>query len=291
MKNERLPTATRGGNGDESAAVARPVFLKLGGSLITDKRATERVRDDVLRRVAMEIAETRKANPQLRLVIGHGSGSFGHHHARRHGTRNGVRSAAEWLGFALTGDAAARLNRAVLAALLQAGIPAWSIQPGAIIRAADGVVVAGTAKAVVDALERGLVPVLYGDVVLDEVRGGTIASTEEIFGWLLPLLKPHRVVLAGEVDGIYNADPLLDPTATRISVLTERTLDEIRLGLGGSHGVDVTGGMAAKVQEALTMATTVPDLDVIICSGLIGGQISHALVDRESDVGTRILAL
>ncbi len=271
----------------------RPVLLKLGGSLITDKRQTEAVRTDVLQRLAEEIAESRRRDPALSLVIGHGSGSFGHLHARRYGTRAGVQSAAEWLGFARTGDAAARLNRAVLAALLAAGIPAWSIQPGAITRALDGTISRGMADNVSGALARGVVPVLFGDVLLDDHRGGTIASTEEIFAWLLPFLRPQLVILAGEVDGIYSADPLLEPTATRIPLITPATLAAIRQGLGGSHGVDVTGGMAAKVEQALAMVKTVPQLQVLICSGLISGQIAQALLpspfmDMAGGVGTRI---
>jgi isopentenyl phosphate kinase len=275
-------------NSSRQVGDERPIFLKLGGSLITDKRQSEAVRTDVLARLAAEIAESRRGNPSVPLVIGHGSGSFGHLHARRYGTRAGVQSAAEWLGFALTGDAAARLNRAVLTALLQAGVPAWSIQPGAIIRAADGTIARGMVDNVTGALARGLVPVLFGDVVLDDQRGGTIASTEEIFAWLLPLLQPQRVILAGEVDGIYSADPLVEPTAKRIPLLTPATLAAIHHGLGGSHGVDVTGGMIAKVEQALAMVEAVPQLDVIICSGLLAGQIAAALHGGESCIGTRI---
>jgi len=266
----------------------RPILLKLGGSLITDKRAVEHVRQDVLRRLAAEIAETRRQQPQLPLVIGHGSGSFGHLHARRHGTRAGVQTAAEWLGFALTGDAAARLNRAVVAALLQAGVPAWSIQPGAMLWAQDGTIARGMANGIQGALERGLVPVVFGDVLLDEMRGGTIAGTEEIFRWLLPFLEPQRVILAGEVNGIYSADPFLDPAATHIPFLTEGNLHTIQNGLQGSRGVDVTGGMIAKVQEALAMVAAVPELDVVICSGLIDGQIQQAVCQHDVSIGTRI---
>ena len=134
---------------------------------------------------------------------------------------------------------------------------------------------------------------LFGDVLLDDQRGGTIASTEEIFTWLLPLLRPRLVVLAGEVDGIYSADPLLEPTATRIPLITPATLAAIRQGLGGSHGVDVTGGMEAKVEQALAMVEAVPQLQVLICSGLISGQIAHALLqsaftEKAEGIGTRI---
>lgn len=269
----------------------RPIFLKLGGSLITDKRATEVVRHDVLNRLAGEIAEAHRANPTLPLVIGHGSGSFGHVHASRYGTREGVSNTEGWLGFARTGDAAARLNRIVTAALLEAGVPAWSLQPGAMVRARDGTIAHGLADSVIGALVHGLVPVLFGDVILDDRRGGTIASTEEVFEWLLPVLQPQRIVLAGEVDGIFSADPLLDPSATRIPLLTPATVADIQAGLGGSYGVDVTGGMVAKVAQAVQMVASLLGLEVVICSGLKAGQIATALRAPEATIGTRIARL
>ncbi|MFN3331018.1 MAG: uridylate kinase, partial [Caldilinea sp.] len=65
------------------------VFLKLGGSLITDKRKAETPRLDVIARLAQEIAAAQQDDPALRLVIGHGSGSFGHIYGRKYGTRDG----------------------------------------------------------------------------------------------------------------------------------------------------------------------------------------------------------
>jgi len=278
------------------SASAPLIFLKLGGSLITDKRQPELPRLDVIQRLADEIATARRYNPALRLLIGHGSGSFGHVHARRHGIRTGVHGPAAWAGFAATADAAARLNRLVTAALLAAGVPAWSIQPSAALRCVDGRVVEGPLAAVQGALAHGLVPLVYGDVALDDVRGGTIASTEEIFEWLAAHLHPQRLILAGEVDGIYTADPQLDPTATRIAEVTPATLQAIQAGLGGSYGVDVTGGMAAKVAQAVGMVTAHPGLDVLICSGLVADHLLQALNGLDNDlnnvtanrIGTRI---
>ena len=265
-----------------------PILLKLGGSLITDKRTPESARLAVIEQLAAELAAVRQQQPNLRLVIGHGSGSFGHLYGRRYGTRAGVTNAEGWLGYALTGDAAARLNRIVTGALLAAAIPAWSIQPGALIRCVDGRIDRGPVENITQALANGLVPVIFGDVALDDGRGGTIASTEEIFAWLLPQLGPRRVVLAGEVDGIYSADPLVDPAATLISAITPTTLAAVQGGLGGSHGVDVTGGMVAKVAESMAMVNAVPGLEVIICSGLVPGNLSRALSETGTGVGTRI---
>ncbi|HBA91193.1 MAG TPA: hypothetical protein DCZ08_05345, partial [Anaerolineaceae bacterium] len=74
-------------------------FLKLGGSLITDKSTPRKADMDVIRRLAAEIRTAQKELPQLRLLLGHGSGSFGHVPAREYNTRNGVRTVSEWNGF------------------------------------------------------------------------------------------------------------------------------------------------------------------------------------------------
>lgn len=265
-------------------------FLKLGGSLITQKRQAETPRLAVIERLAQEISAVRQAMPTLRLVIGHGSGSFGHVYGKRYGTRQGVHSAADWYGFAATADAAARLNRIVTGALLAAGLPAWSIQPSATLQCVDGVIAAGPAATVAHALDCGLLPVVFGDVAFDSVRGGAIASTEEIFASLAVQLTPKRLVLVGEVDGVYTADPNLDPQAERIAAITNAMYEQMRAALGESHGVDVTGGMAAKVEEALAMVTAQPGMEIIICSGLMAGNLQNALLQPVGTVGTRIFA-
>ena len=268
--------------------MAERIFLKLGGSLITDKRAPETPRLDVIHRLAAEIAAARAQVPGMQLVIGHGSGSFGHVMGSRYGTRNGVATPDQWYGFAAVADAAARLNRIVTAALLAAGIPAWTIQPSATLRCRDGRVLDGPAATVTRALEAGLVPVIHGDVALDDVRGGTIASTEEIFDWLAPRLQPQRMVLAGEVDGIYTADPQQDAAARRLDAIRPADLAAIRAGLGGSHGVDVTGGMAAKVAQSLAMVQALPGLRIVVCGGLTPDLLKTVLVDPDAPLGTHI---
>ncbi|MEZ4674368.1 MAG: hypothetical protein R2932_09010 [Caldilineaceae bacterium] len=211
----------------------RPIFLKLGGSLITDKRQMEAVRPELIAQLAAEIAETRRQHPALQLVIGHGSGSFGHVHAAAwHSCRCGKRKRVDGL------RSNRRWRRGSIALSWQRyWRPVYRLgdfNPERCYGPSKGPLRRDLQTTLV-ALQRGLVPVLYGDVLLDEARGGTIASTEEIFEWLLPVLHPQRIVLAGEVDGIYSADPLVDPTATRIAVVTPARLGTIQHGLGGSH--------------------------------------------------------
>ncbi|MEI8166629.1 MAG: uridylate kinase, partial [Chloroflexales bacterium] len=56
-------------------------FIKLGGSVITNKSGQEAPDLPLIARLAAEIAAARAARPTLAVVLGHGSGSFGHHYA------------------------------------------------------------------------------------------------------------------------------------------------------------------------------------------------------------------
>lgn len=266
------------------------VFLKLGGSLITDKTAPQALRADVLARLAREIAAAHRSVAGLRLLVGHGSGSFGHVTASRYGTREGVRTAEEWRGYAETARVASELNRLVVDALWDAGVPALRVQPSASALCYDGELRFMAERPLVAALEHGLAPVVHGDVALDEVRGGTIVSTEEIFAYLAPRLRPARIILLGEVEGVLTADPATGVHGVVIPAITADTLAGVEEALGGSRGIDVTGGMLAKVRQGLALASSTPGLrSVHIMSGLRPGALAGILADAERPGGTRLM--
>ncbi len=87
------------------------IFLKLGGSLITDKTRSETPRRDVIARLVDEVRQALDARPGVSLLLGHGSGSFGHWTASQYGTRDGVRGRQAWVGYTRVAASAARLNR------------------------------------------------------------------------------------------------------------------------------------------------------------------------------------
>jgi isopentenyl phosphate kinase len=265
------------------------VFVKLGGSVITDKKMAETARLETIARLAGEVASALTARPGLRLVLGHGSGSFGHPIAQRHGTREGVHSEADWRGFAEVAAVAARLGRIVTDAFLAAGVPVWSLQPSASARCQGGKLVSLSTAPVEQALARGLVPLLYGDVALDELQGGTIISTEQIFAYLAQHLHPARMILVAEVDGVFEGDPLREPRARRVPEITGENWDRVRTVLGGSHGWDVTGGMLSKIEEMVELVRSLPGLQVHVLTGRRTGALETALVSpSEVSSGTVI---
>jgi isopentenyl phosphate kinase len=259
------------------------IFLKLGGSLITDKTRPYTPRLETLDNLALQIAAAFQEYTDLRVVLGHGSGSFGHQAASKYGTRDGVSGPEEWRGFAEVWYQASALNRLVVEALRSAGLPAVTLAPIAAVTARDGQVAAWDLAPLKAALADGLLPVLHGDVVFDEVRGGTILSTEDLFAHLARQLHPERILLAGLEAGVWEDFPR---RTNLVSEVTPQTFAQQAQGLGRSAAADVTGGMEAKVTVMLGLVEQVPGLEVLIFSGEETDNIRRAL--RGENPGTRL---
>jgi isopentenyl phosphate kinase len=248
------------------------LFVKLGGSILTDKTRPESINNSTLQTTASAIAAFLQVHPRQSLLIGHGGGSFGHYWAERYATHRGVFDASGWQGFARVADAMGRLNRYVVQALLADG----------------GVLQQLDVTTIQRLLAVGLIPVVHGDVVLDQRQGAAIASTEHIFAYLAPRLTPRRIVLVGE-QGVFTADPRRDPTASRITRITTANIETVLTQTGASHGTDVTGGMATKVREMWQLVQLVPGLEVQLV-GTDGDVIGQALRGNNVDEGTIIRA-
>lgn len=256
-------------------------LLKLGGSLITDKRHSRTYLPDVMQRLAQEIRQALDVQPGLQLIIGHGSGSFGHDEARKHGTMAGVQTPKQWQGFAQVAAVAAALSQLVTETLLQANIPIFRIQPSASAITTDGMITQMALAPIQRSLQAGLLPLVHGDVALDTMRGGTITSTETIFTFLTTNLPVSRIILLGKEDGVY------DQRGVVIPEITTDNFTAIRSALGGSDGTDVTGGMLTKVQDSLQLATNPPYPIVQIANGLTPDLLRRTLLG-EKVLGTII---
>ncbi|MHB8855611.1 MAG: isopentenyl phosphate kinase [Bellilinea sp.] len=252
-------------------------FLKLGGSLITDKSTPRTADMDVIHRLAVEIRTAQKDLPELRLVLGHGSGSFGHVPAREYNTRKGVQTASDWNGFLEVWRQARDLNQIMIEALTQAGIPIIAFPPSAIIQAADGQPVSVQSEPLLSALNAGLTPLVAGDVIFDKVRGGTIFSTEDVFKALAAANPPGQVLICGKESGVWEDYP----ANTRLTPkITPSSYEQLQRSLGNSAGIDVTGGMRTKVEQLINLVKRYPQTSAVIFSGSQPGALYEVLVGR-----------
>ena len=223
--------------------------LKLGGSVITEKDRPETLDGAALDRAADAIADatastggTDVADAPSDLVVAHGGGSFGHHHAERHGVRTDAGTEDAEAAMDIHG-AMTTLNRFVLGRLQDRDVAALPAHPLSLAsRDAAGHLSLPTG-AVETMLGEGFVPVLHGDVVAHEGEGTTVLSGDEIVAELAGALAADRVGLCSTVPGV------LDSEGAVIDRIED--YDDVANALGDSAATDVTGGMAGKVRTLL----------------------------------------
>jgi len=261
------------------------VFLKLGGSLITDKHHPRTPRLDVLERAAAEIASACQNIPEMQLLLGHGSGSFGHVTAQKYNTQQGVRTVEDWRGFAEVWRDARQLNQLVVDTLAAAGLPVVAFPPSAFLPTHQGRIQSCELTPLTEALNHRLIPLVNGDVVFDDALGGTILSTEDVFFFLASQLKPQRILLAGVEPGVWSDYPQCTHIIPEITPANIETLLPV---LKGSAATDVTGGMAKKINTMLAVAASQPAVEIVIFTGTQPGLIQQVL--RGAHAGTLIHA-
>jgi len=260
------------------------IFMKIGGSILTDKTSQFSAEMETIKRIAKEIHEIRKEG-NIQIIVGHGGGSFPHVPAKKYRTNEGVINKDSYRGIAEVQDAASRLNRIFVGELIAAGENAISVQPSASSIGKNGKIINWYVEPIFEMLKHDLLPVPYGDVVLDLEKGCMIASTEEIFDHLSKQLKPDRIIIVGKPEGVFTGDPNINPDAELIPEISPRNFNEIKKYLGGSHGTDVTGGMLDKVEKMLELAEK-EGYETQIIGGLTPGNIAKAL--KGEKVGTII---
>lgn len=252
------------------------VFIKLGGSLITDKATPKYARNQEINAIAEEIAQLHKKHPEMVFFIGNGAGSFGHyavHETKWSENKNDPMRIAKIRQVTTT------LHYMIRDALIAHGVPALSFaatsfsgrynkQPKAWL------------ESMFSYATHGSVPLVFGDLVYDDKDGSYVLSTEEILEaiaqqWKIDGHSIDSFIYCTSVDGV------LDSEGNTIPILTQ----EAKLvSLSDTHGYDVTGGMAQKVAAA-KRALAFTDY-VYIINGVTPHNLTRAVNHKQ--VGTRI---
>ncbi len=230
------------------------ILIKLGGSVITDKSDVEVFREESVRNLAGVLSRFMKAYPDVSLVLGHGAGSFGHPAAKKFGTANGFHDAYGRLGACLVHDAVARLNRLVMKELLLANIPAMSFAPSGFTVNDKKNIVALFDDVLCGALEKGFLPVVYGDVIVDKTVGVSINSNEITLEYLAQSWTETKKYPVKTILMLSDRDGITDDRGEVVPVITRENQKEIFRFIHEPTVADVTGGMRHKLETALALA-------------------------------------
>ena len=261
------------------------IILKIGGSILTSKdSADSEVDTKSLKRIASEIKASLD-NSAKELVIVHGAGSFGHPPAKKYKIGEAFDEdeyPQKRIGFCETQNAVKKLNMLVCEAFIEKGLPVVAIPASSFMTASNKRIVEGNLDNFKKYLRKGFIPVIYGDVVLDEELEICVISGDQLIQYLARNLNPDMVVLGTDVDGVYNKNPKTHDDAIffdRFSSLQD--LDTLE----GTTNVDVTGGMVGKIKELLYLA------DLGIESKIINAEVEDNIfkvLENEDVKGTVI---
>lgn len=260
----------------------RLYFVKLGGSLITDKSKPYTPRINIIKQLADEVKKGMLKEDKL--IIGHGGGSFPHVSASKYKTHLGFIDYKSREGMTIVHLDATRLNMIIVEELVKKKISVFPIHPSSISLSKNSEIKKMFVESIKTLLEYNIIPVVYGDVGIDLEKGCCILSTEEIFRFLALELKKYYkpfIVMCELVDGVYTKDPLRNLDAEPIPEISKYNIDDVRKYLSSSYGVDVTGGMKHKVEKLYELAQH--DINSVITSCMKKGNLEKILKGEKVD--------
>jgi isopentenyl phosphate kinase len=233
-------------------------IIKLGGSVITDKTKEKTYKQNIIDNLSHQIKLSEKES-----IIVHGAGSFGHIPAKNYNLNNGYKNNTQIYGFSLTHNMVQELNSYVITSLLKKGIPAVSIPPHSIIKLNNNKKSKFDFYIFEDYLKLGIIPVTFGDVVLDEKLGFSICSGDLLVEELTNHFRPEKVIFVIDEDGLYTSNPKLDKNS---KLIEKTTIDEINnFSTSLDSHPDVTGGMEGKIDTIKKIVNL--GIDTVLLNG------------------------
>jgi len=215
----------------------RPIVIKLGGSVVTNKNVPFEVNDGLIESIAREIFASNRRD----IVLIHGGGSVGHYVANKIGFGAGVPSKPESLAYLLL--EMDKLTAKILSHLVENGNAGLSLPTHSIAK----IGVDGSMDLDVDAirlsLTSGFMPLLKGDLVLSENGSHRIVSGDPLAARIGKALFAEKIIMCIDQEGMIGKDGKL---------VEELRLSQPYDGLIWPEDparTDVTGGMKAKLES------------------------------------------
>ena len=254
------------------------VILKLGGSLLTDKNKPFSIREDIVKGSVRQIVDAKE-----KLILVHGGGSFGHPLAKKYSIMNGIDSTIpnQVLGLTETHQSMNEFNSYLIKLFLENKYPVLSIQASSIFIKDSQEISASHMEVIETALDLNILPILYGDIILDKQGSFSIISGDQIILELCKNLDKYtisKVIFTMETDGIYIND---NESGDDCILATECYYDQLEnLNLANlSQKIDVTGGIKGKINFIQKICNH--DIPVQLINGLKEDYIFKSLKNEK----------
>jgi isopentenyl phosphate kinase len=252
-------------------------LVKLGGSVITDIESPDTPK---IKEIDRLLKEVKSSVGKRKIVLGHGVGSFAHVPAHKFMVHKGLINENSRKGASITLKSAMEIHLIMMERAVRIGLNAFSFNPSTASISEGKRITSWDIRPLEMALENDFLPITHGDVIMDSKQGVSIASTEEVFRYLASRLKPEKIIIGTDVDGVFSADPKLHRNAELISRIGRGNIEELLDQTGGSTKVDVTGGMRSKLEYLYNMSKETGAVCQIVNAGT-KGTLQAALSGKE----------
>ena len=252
--------------------MTRTLLIKLGGSVITIKDRALTPNIQAMERLSHVLAKLSDS-----LIIVHGGGSFGHYWSVKYDMHTKP-ELYDSRGISVVHESMVNLNQIVVKSMSDAGIAPYGISPISLF--ADGKVNVTKINELAEFTRRGIVPVIFGDVVHVSEGRFSIISGDTLMTRIATHLMPSRVIFTVNVDGIYE-----DMANRKLVKVLNFPINQINVT---DTPIDATGGMGRKISEAFEIARL--GIDVNIVNGLNVDRVFDILSGLEV-YGTMIPAI
>ena len=242
------------------------ILIKLGGSVITNKEKPLSARKKMIEGLAKSLQKIDQP-----IIIVHGGGSYGHYWSVKYDMHTKEKRYSP-MGVSVVKNSMIDLNRIILNYMLKSKLNPYCLPPTDFMTGNKPIV--KKVKEIEKIAGAGLTPVTYGDALWYGQKKTYILSGDVIMTHLARILRPKLCIFALNEDGLYS-DP---KTKELIREMPQKMKSGGNLLTISVNKMDVTGGMARKVQEATKISKM--GIDVFLTNGGKPERIVKAVKNR-----------
>ncbi len=234
------------------------MILKIGGSAFSDKRTGKSFVSLVARNVAKELPKGEK------VLIVQGAGFIGHSIALKYGLSKLSNNQNRW---ALLRYRVEQVSNQIAKVLIDNGISPFVMSAQQLFEIKSGRVLVKNLGIVKAYMDNGFIPIIHSDAPLDDRRGISVLSGDNMAAILANCLNASKLVFGTDTDG------LIGSSGERIRRISKTNLNKV--GIIKREGtIDVSGGMGRKLAQA---ASTKRGIAVYIIDLRRPGELKKAL--------------
>jgi len=237
------------------------ILIKLGGSIITNKEKPLSVRRKTIEKLAKSLKKIDEP-----IIIVHGGGSYGHYWSVKYDMHTKEKK-YDLRGVAIVKNSMIELNKIILDLFLKNKLSPYCLPPTDFMTGNKPI--QKKIKEITKIAKSGLVPVTYGDALWFGQKKTYILSGDKIMTHLAKTLKPRLVIFALNEDGLYS-----DLRSKKLIYELKGEQPSI-----SENKMDVTGGMARKVEEATKISKM--GMNVFFVNGNKSERIVKAVKNRK----------